>query len=494
MAETQYDTAFYDQHVAGSLSSARVVLPILTEYYQPKSVVDVGCGRGTWLRAAIDCGIEDALGIDGDYVDTGSLLIDPSRFLATDLADRFDVGRRFDLAISVEVAEHLPFHRSETFVADLVKLSPCVLFSAALPYQGGTNHVNEQWLEFWAIFFRRHGYVACDLFRPRIWSDKRVEFWYSQNLVIFCQQELAEIFPKETLAASRPLSFPHPVTLLANAARHRPLASEARALETSDYESLLEAYTAGETTQPILKTTVKDAAGEPGVPLFPTARMRIMDPAELAWLYAELKRSQCELSAHAGEIDRLSHEIAARMADADQISSTLRQREGEIAARTADIDQLSGTLRQREAEIAARTADIEQLSSTLRQREAEIAARTADIDQLSSTLRQREGEIAARTADIDQLSSTLRQREAEIAARIADIDQLSGTLRQREAEIAARTADIDQLSSSLRQREAEIAARPRISIGSPALAPTRRRDRGPHRGYRSALQHLAPTR
>ena len=149
-----YDRLFFDQQAEGSLASARVVLPILFEYYKPKSVVDVGCGRGPWLKAAAECGVQDLLGVDGDYVERDTLLILVElQHLHLNLGERINILRRFDLAISVEVAEHLPFYRAETFVADLVGLSDLVLFSAALPYQGGTEHINEQWLEFWAIFF-----------------------------------------------------------------------------------------------------------------------------------------------------------------------------------------------------------------------------------------------------------------------------------------------------------------------------------------------------
>src|SRR3989304_9166891 len=134
-----YDKQFFDQMTEGSLSSARVVLPILFGYFKPTSVVDVGCGRGTWLKPAAEFGVQQLQGIDGDYVERDSLLIDEQNFQAWDLAEKIDMGRRFDLAICVEVAEHLPFSRSETFVAELTQLSDVVLFSAALPYQGGTD-------------------------------------------------------------------------------------------------------------------------------------------------------------------------------------------------------------------------------------------------------------------------------------------------------------------------------------------------------------------
>src|SRR5580658_6929056 len=123
MEQTPYDNEFHDQHLAGSLASAAAVLPALFEIYRPQSVIDIGCGLGTWLKVARELGVDDILGFDGDSFDRAKLLIDPANFQAVDLAQPFALDRRFDLAISLESAEHLPHARSESFVADLVNLS-----------------------------------------------------------------------------------------------------------------------------------------------------------------------------------------------------------------------------------------------------------------------------------------------------------------------------------------------------------------------------------
>ena len=198
---------------------------------------------GAWLRVAEELGVRQLLGIDGHYVGQDTLLIQPQEFQSWDLKERIILPSRFDLAISLEVAEHLPFHRAETFVADLTKLSEVVLFSAALPYQGGVEHINEQWLEFWAILFRRHGYVACDILRKQIWNNPQVEFWYAQNIVVFCVGIVfRSLFPTESVAEDRPLSFTHPLTSIVNATRFRPLGSQSLNFEFQDYRSILAAY------------------------------------------------------------------------------------------------------------------------------------------------------------------------------------------------------------------------------------------------------------
>ncbi|MDW8444469.1 MAG: hypothetical protein RML45_09315 [Acetobacteraceae bacterium] len=123
-----------------------------------------------------------------------------------------DLDRRFDLALSLEVAEHLPPERAAGFVADLVRLAPAVLFSAAIPLQGGTNHVNERWQAFWAGLFASHGYRAFDVIRPRVWDDPRVEPWYRQNTVLFLADGHPETerVAKAERDAPRPLSVVHP--------------------------------------------------------------------------------------------------------------------------------------------------------------------------------------------------------------------------------------------------------------------------------------------
>ena len=298
-----YDATFFDGQVDGAVRSARIILPLLFKYYQPQSIVDVGCGVGAWVKCAQNLGVEDVLGIDGGYIDSKRLLIDQSRFLSFDLTRRIQLDRRFDLAMSLEVAEHLPYERSETLVADLTALSDVVLFSAALPYQGGTHHVNEQWLEFWAILFRQYDYVACDFIRQLLWTESRVEFWYAQNTLVFCRRPLAgQFFPAESVAERKPLSYPHPLTFLVNVARYRPLASKARDIEMHDYSSLLDAYVSGHATIPSLWILEKER--NESVPLFPSARTVITDPQTL------IDAADRRIRETESETLRVAHELA----------------------------------------------------------------------------------------------------------------------------------------------------------------------------------------
>src|SRR5690348_4286501 len=115
----QYDEAFYAGQRDTSRGSAEILLPFILELTGATSIVDVGCGVAGWLEVAKERGVGEVLGIDGDYVDTQWLRVDADEFLPRDLAQPIQVDRTFDLAMSMEVAEHLPPARAESFVADL---------------------------------------------------------------------------------------------------------------------------------------------------------------------------------------------------------------------------------------------------------------------------------------------------------------------------------------------------------------------------------------
>jgi hypothetical protein len=152
----------------------------------------VGCGDGTWLAEFRKHGILDILGLDGHYVDSRSLKIPTSQFVPLDLSSPFRFPRAFDLAISLEVAEHLPVASAAKFIESLTELAPAILFSAAIPFQGGSSHLNEQWPEYWASLFSRHGYLLTDCIRPSIWDNDNVEWWYRQNCFLYATDSLVK--------------------------------------------------------------------------------------------------------------------------------------------------------------------------------------------------------------------------------------------------------------------------------------------------------------
>lgn len=206
-----YDQAFFSGHLAGSESSARAILPIVLGVVPARSVVDVGCGIGTWLRVATELGVSDTQGVDGPWVREDQLLIPKERFVAADLAKALSLGRRFDLAMSLEVAEHLPPEASDAFVRSLAALAPVVLFSAAIPGQGGTGHINERWPGFWSEVFKGCGYKPYDLVRQKVWNESSVCWWYAQNAVMYASAEGIERFGSlRSVPSQEPAALVHP--------------------------------------------------------------------------------------------------------------------------------------------------------------------------------------------------------------------------------------------------------------------------------------------
>lgn len=188
MVATPYTAEFYDERGL-SHRSAEVIVPMVLDLVAPSSVADVGCGTGEFLAVVREHGVRDVLGIDGAWVERSRLEIPPTAFRSADLEQPLSLGRRFDLLLSLEVAEHLPESAAWTFVTSLVSLAPVVVFSAAIPGQGGTHHVNEQWPAYWAAQFVHHGYTGFDPFRRALWDEHEVAVWYRQNIVLFVADE-----------------------------------------------------------------------------------------------------------------------------------------------------------------------------------------------------------------------------------------------------------------------------------------------------------------
>lgn len=209
-----YTLEYFKDLEEGSLRSARVVVPQVLELISPKSVIDFGCGSGAWLQVYREHGIEDICGVDGDYINRDMLLFPADLFIARDLRKPIDLNRTFDLAVSLEVGEHLPSECAQTYIATLVRHSPIILFSAAIPNQPGNDHINTQWPDYWADIFAAHGYVPVDYLRQGIWIDPDVEYWYSQNLLIFTTPSCLETHPMLRSVAGRttdmPLRLVHP--------------------------------------------------------------------------------------------------------------------------------------------------------------------------------------------------------------------------------------------------------------------------------------------
>lgn len=182
-----------------------------------RSAVDFGCGLGTWLSVLQEQGVDEIQGLDGAWVNEALLEIPKEAFREVDFeGETIDCGRRYDLAISLEVAEHISESSAARFIGSLTAASDFVLFSAAIPLQGGRGHVNEQWPDYWAELFGQRGFVPCDLVRGMIWNDSRIPVWYRQNTLLFVRQEQVHRIRGGEVGSfpATPLSVVHPDSYL----------------------------------------------------------------------------------------------------------------------------------------------------------------------------------------------------------------------------------------------------------------------------------------
>lgn len=187
MSTSLYPADFYANRRSHTAHAASRIFAALPEKLLRNRVADIGCGTGTFLVAS---GASYQFGIEGDWVKPDMLDEPDIVFESRNLEQRF-AGPHVDLVLSLEVAEHLTPERAESFVADLVAMAPAVLFSAAIPGQGGVGHLNEQWQSYWAKLFADHGRKPYDVVRDKIWTDEAVPAWYRQNAILYLDDETA---------------------------------------------------------------------------------------------------------------------------------------------------------------------------------------------------------------------------------------------------------------------------------------------------------------
>jgi len=185
-----YGHDFYMDRHQKTVYSARTVLSLVLDALPPvHSAIDFGCGVGTWLSVLKEKGVNDIRGLDGPWVEQNLLEIPIENFQQVDFKETIGLKKKYDLAITLEVAEHLPHESASSFVESLINASDFILFSAAIPYQDGRGHLNEQWPDYWADIFNARGYIALDFVRKEIWNDKKIPAWYRQNILIFVKED-----------------------------------------------------------------------------------------------------------------------------------------------------------------------------------------------------------------------------------------------------------------------------------------------------------------
>ncbi|MBN8507262.1 MAG: hypothetical protein J0L57_01475 [Burkholderiales bacterium] len=209
--EQHYDAAFYADQIPDSMKSAQAVLQVLFDLHKPTSLLDIGCGQGTWLAVAERLGVTALTGLDGPWIRKDALLSKVIDFTAVNMEGDIPITRRYDLAMSVEVAEHLSARRASSIVKALCQASDVVMFGAAVIGQGGENHINEQRQSYWAALFDQQGYECKDVLRPAVWNTASVAPWYRQNTLVYVSRQRTDLLQRFGRAAAQPiLDIIHP--------------------------------------------------------------------------------------------------------------------------------------------------------------------------------------------------------------------------------------------------------------------------------------------
>jgi SAM-dependent methyltransferase len=197
-----YDLRFYFEMEVMSITSAEELIPMITSRYQPMSVADVGCGTGAFAQEFINNGVNDVRGYEGIWMKGAKTILPKDRYVFCDLTEKIITDRIYDICLCLEVAEHLDVKYAKVLVESLTAMSNRVVFSAAIPKQGGNHHVNEQWPEYWSRLFAEKGFILDWDPRISIWDNSRIAPCYRQNLLVFHKSEIREVSP--------PLPMVHP--------------------------------------------------------------------------------------------------------------------------------------------------------------------------------------------------------------------------------------------------------------------------------------------
>lgn len=203
-----YNESFYDEQREKSHQSANASICYINDIYMQymgknwSSVVDFGCGTGSWL-AAFSYENSNAVinGFDWGEMSEHQYYISPDLIKKVDLSKEVITDRKYDICISLEVAEHLSESCADRMVGNLCEASDFIVFSAAVPGQGGKSHINEKPQSYWKEKFNKRGYLAIDSFREKAWNNERIEVWYRQNVIVYIKNDaIVENMRKEAIS------------------------------------------------------------------------------------------------------------------------------------------------------------------------------------------------------------------------------------------------------------------------------------------------------
>jgi 2-polyprenyl-3-methyl-5-hydroxy-6-metoxy-1,4-benzoquinol methylase len=182
-----YTQRYFSAESDMTVPTAGAVVDELLKAFNPRTLLDVGCGTGVYIREFRARGIS-ALGVEGSSHAIASAVCEAGAITQHDLRQPLHLEKRFDLVVCFEVAEHLPAAFAGVLAQSILRHGRDVAFSAAQPGQGGVDHINEQTSEYWIACFTQQGAVfdrdATDALR-RAFRDREVVWWLPRNVLVF---------------------------------------------------------------------------------------------------------------------------------------------------------------------------------------------------------------------------------------------------------------------------------------------------------------------
>ncbi|MDD5032123.1 MAG: class I SAM-dependent methyltransferase [Patescibacteria group bacterium] len=183
-----YDRRFFKNTIKLESYSAKAAVNILIKHFYPKSIIDIGCGAGIYLKEFADRGVK-IRGVDGSPAAKKESLVG-NKIKIHDLCQPLPSKKQFDLCLCFEVAEHLEEKCAPTLISTLTRLSPLVVFTAATPGQGprSIGHINEQPPAYWIKKFERKNFELDKKLTAKIKKEmkaKNVVWWIVKNLMVF---------------------------------------------------------------------------------------------------------------------------------------------------------------------------------------------------------------------------------------------------------------------------------------------------------------------
>jgi SAM-dependent methyltransferase len=164
--------------VSASLTPVKTINTVI-ELFQPKSVLDIGCGVGKSLDKFLEHGIS-TLGVEGSQLAI-SRAQHPELITEFNLNNTLNLGRKFDIVWSFEVVEHIHPNYVDNLVVTFSNHSDRIVMSAARPGQGGEGHFNEQlpgyWIDKFATLGYRYDETSTNILRATGES-------YSENIIV----------------------------------------------------------------------------------------------------------------------------------------------------------------------------------------------------------------------------------------------------------------------------------------------------------------------